>query len=105
MLPTSGDQGGRVLPRTGKRAQGGWSAPRGGGPLPVSHLDGVLLHHEGGPPGPGQGSQAWRPFAREAGRVQPAGRGTSKAPLILGDISDARVCFFMLWIKAQNLYK
>ena len=32
MLPTSGDQGGRVLPRTGKRAQGGWSAPRGGGP-------------------------------------------------------------------------
>lgn len=32
MLPTSGDQGGRVLPGTGKRAQRGWSAPRGGGP-------------------------------------------------------------------------
>lgn len=104
MLPTSGDQGGWVLPATGKRARRDGVLQGEGGPLPVSHLDRGLLHR-GGPPGPGQGSQAWRPFAREAGRVLPAGRGTSKAPLILGDISDTGVCFFMLWIKAQNLYK
>lgn len=79
MLPTSGEQGGPVLPETGKSAQLGrvfW----GRGCLPVTHLDRGHFTPKEGPCALAGAPRLGDALEGEAGRELPAGRGLQRLP-------------------------
>lgn len=93
-----------MLPGTRRNAQLGRVLQ--GEETPTCHSSGQgPLYPEGGPLGPGQGSQAWRYFSGGSWAGAAREEGTSKAPLIPGDIFRHRSLLFYAADRSPELYK